>query len=1259
MGDHGDIGEPKGELWDNVLKHGGHAKDDLWPPDSESDARALGTEWGKAAGALRNAIEVSNGVANGVRSAWPDPNGYAMYDNIVSVNNGDAQGKGGIKEIPPAMDGLGEAYKGYGEIVEFVKTQISETISYNNVIYSHLDDGGAYLNPLGGYAQEIFAKAVAKNIADLVKTAASRISNPHSGSTRRPEIPNPGLVGGVLDTIGSLVRGMGELIGYGEDDFGGASWSWSNAVLAWGGMAKLGAAVQAYTHGLGYVDLTTGLPGGKRGELGSTLVDFGKNFVRWNEWSKDPAHAAGGLGVNVASVVGLRGVGAGIRVAGTGLSRVGSATVKAADLSRVGDLTAARLGNAVGRFGDGMSRFGNDLTKVPTVTELAIKNTPRAIDAVRNFGKVDHEIPHITAHTAARVLENPLGPLPGTVGDNLGKNANLTPHPPATPPHDPGVVRGPGNSPHDPNTRGGDNGGQQFPPSTRQLDPPTQRPVVEPAHPSGPAEPLRPLEQRPPSGPEGGPPHPPSHPVAPGDTGLTPGQGVTHSDPAAGVAERGGAAGHPVNEGSPVKAGQPPASPFGTVGLHELARGELGQAGIAGVAEARASGRWKGEPGPDAPPGAPREPGKQGPQGPPGQGGPERPVKPQGKEENGQPPAQPLAPKGGDNGRLDSQTSLGAKEHERASGDSEHRGDRVGEEGPPAREEQPSKSPSDVLALADLARGELGEAGHGGIAEARASGQWGDPEPGPRRPGDSPDSPDEGPVNPDETTRGGRPRSPDPVLPDQGAATPHEADKGGGVATAVRPEPQDPMPASHGAPSRAPAVTEQQPAARPARSSSSEPSPQPVHGAALAERAKVADVIAGAAKPELRPEAQPLTVWPHPAEIPADDPGRLYRVTDPVRPAIGFPPQPTIGSPVPPAVGFPSQPAVGFPRPPAEVPSSPDRTAIPVRPTAPSQPAHPEPPNPGPGPEWPLELPAWPDHAADPVAPLTPGGPERPGPEMVPPPPEPAFTTHPVKPVPIELPLRPDQAFPPGPAKNPPWPGAPATSPIPYVPTHPEPVVPEWPVELPPRQDQATGTGPSEFPTPPAGLPPEVWDALTEAEREALVALSALSGVNAARILERIVTEAAAANGIGKNASLSERLASLTNAQRPAIGERLTEILGRRPVRPRPATEDKPEPEFHIQGSPEVLFFPYTISLNSDMIAAYRTYDKAVQEFHELQEQFLWAAQFLPREEFEELLRAGEDWAQLKERLRNLRDNVLAALAAAWELGARNPEELA
>lgn len=1228
MSGEGDIREPGGDLWNAVLTEGGYAKDSLWPPDSETAARAMATAWKDGAAALKTAVDSSNLIAQGLRTSWPDPNGYALYDGITRINNGTLEGQGGVREVPPAMEGLGKAYDGYAEILDFVKTQIRETISYHSFIYSHLDDGGSLLNPGGEAAQRFFARAVAKNIAELVTAAAALITDPDSAPAATPKIANPGFVGGIYDGLVNLAKMMGGLIGYADGPFGGSSWSLSNAVLAWGGMAKLGAAVQAYTHGLGWVDLVVGLPGGERGELGGVLLDFGKQFIHYGEWGEDPGHALGGTLVNVAALVGLRGAGSVTRAAGAGISRAGAAASRLSGLSGVGKVVSgagARLG-----------RGGEALVKVPTVTELAIRNAPHALEKVRSVVRGDRGI---SAETAAQVIRNPLGPLPGSVGESLARHAGPSADVPAARPHDTG-----GNSPRDPDSGVAGSGGRPphtpDPPST----PPKQSLAAEPPH-AG--QPTRNADLAETPGPGSRPEH--HAPNGPGDKPPPPPS--------------------PQRQESPVKAGHPPTNVFDTVGMHELANGKLGEAGRAGAAEAHASGRWKGDPPPEVPrgvePSTPNTGKADNPSGPPSDNAAAHPVhreRPpanterlgdQGKQ--AQPPAKSLTPRGGDNGRTVPQHSShegGRAPGEHADGD----GPRHGDDGPPV-------NPRDVLRLDDLAGGKLGEAGHVGIEEARASGQWkGDGEPGPRRPGDSPEDGPPGALDrtPDEPPPAG-PGGSGHARTDDGSGLSPETG-GGGVATAVRPDPVTPAlqraaePSSAGARAEAPAARAEH--APPAHTTRSSPSPAT---ARLAEQATIGDVISGAPKPLSHPEAEPLTVKPDPDKVRSGEAGGLPRVTDPKLPAIGdpvrlptsFPSRPVVGTPPAPVVGFPPPATVDFPRPPGEVRNPPGRTTVPVAPVGPDRPVYPEPPR---VPERPLELPAVPDRVADPVSPLTPGGPDRPPVEIVPPVDPPDVTVRPVDPAPVELPLLPDESVPVLPSANPPWPGAPVTSPPPRPSAVPEHAVPAWPVEIPSRHQPIAPDfplGPRE--DQPSVIPPEIRELLTETERDLLDALAA-AGVNIAFILERVLTELTGKPGIPNRTGLPDRLASLTDAQRAAFRERLEGILDAQPVRPRPATEGKPKPEYQILGSPEGLWFPYTISLNSDTITAY---DKAVREHEELLEQLMWAAGFLPPEEVEKLLEATGDLPRLKELLRNLRDNVQSALVAAWELAAKGPRGMA
>lgn len=212
--------------------------------------------------------------------------------------------------------------------------------------------------------------------------------------------------GGVKDGFVGLVTGLGALIG--RDPTTG-EWSWSTAGEAWKGLGTFALAIGVYAvPGGARLDQTIGVPGFERGQLGDTLVTAGKSIIAYDQWSEDPARAAGTATFNIVSaIVGTKGAGAGMRGVGT-----------AAQGSRVGAVSAA---------GTALVRSGEFIGRLPTVTDLARSAAGRLpgfhlpdLSATPRIDVPHHvDVPQLDAPSGARTPD--LVPTPGTVGDALAR----------------------------------------------------------------------------------------------------------------------------------------------------------------------------------------------------------------------------------------------------------------------------------------------------------------------------------------------------------------------------------------------------------------------------------------------------------------------------------------------------------------------------------------------------------------------------------------------------------------------------------------------------------------------------------------------------------------------------------------------------------------------------------------------------------------------------------------------------------------------
>lgn len=183
----------------------------------------------------------------------------------------------------------------------------------------------------------------------------------------------------VIDGLWGTVKGLGNLVGLG---------GWENFKNSWVGLEKLGLAL---TPGMVSLNEVVALPGLKRGELANTLVVTGKALVSWDEWSKDPARAAGSTIFNVIAAVGTDGAGA----AAEGVGDAG----KVADLARAGEVAddASLASKAAGYVGKGLSGL-DDL-------QHAITGLPRVQDVAAALGSKIPDI-KIPVHADAGVVDH-------------------------------------------------------------------------------------------------------------------------------------------------------------------------------------------------------------------------------------------------------------------------------------------------------------------------------------------------------------------------------------------------------------------------------------------------------------------------------------------------------------------------------------------------------------------------------------------------------------------------------------------------------------------------------------------------------------------------------------------------------------------------------------------------------------------------------------------------------------------------------------
>ncbi|UGQ14485.1 hypothetical protein LO772_13380 [Yinghuangia sp. ASG 101] len=167
----------------------------------------------------------------------------------------------------------------------------------------------------------------------------------------------------IVDGIWGTITGLGTLLNPWSDNFG----------AAWKGLGQLatGLALLACPLAFPLVLATKDhLPGPIKNWVNDSLdttLAVGKSLIAWDEWSKDPAKAAGLVTFNVLTTVATLGTGTAVKGTATGAS---AATKAATIAARVGTIIDPMTYVAKG-LGAGL----NGLTKISTVTGKLIDLT--------------------------------------------------------------------------------------------------------------------------------------------------------------------------------------------------------------------------------------------------------------------------------------------------------------------------------------------------------------------------------------------------------------------------------------------------------------------------------------------------------------------------------------------------------------------------------------------------------------------------------------------------------------------------------------------------------------------------------------------------------------------------------------------------------------------------------------------------------------------------------------------------------------------
>ncbi|MGW4831542.1 toxin glutamine deamidase domain-containing protein [Amycolatopsis japonica] len=1171
-----DKAPPSGDFWNLILSEGGGTVDDYYPPDSAVHAHEKAEGFKDAGRQVQQAVTRTNDIVTRLHgTAWRDRGGASLRDLVQNNNNGE----NGIHQIAAGLDSIGGAYESYANLLVDVKDKIHDTYDRNHLIYIAL---GCNLPGVRGYYRRKLAEGVAKDIKDMISETAANMRNPKESDPT----PHDGFFGGLWDSAVVQFQAIIGLAGFGE-----GGWSLYNIEKSWGNLGMLVGGALLY----GLDPEVGGFLDDKlfKGVLGDTLEEFGKNFVDHGAWGKDWWHVAGYTTGNVIGLIGTRGAGAGIARGARALGK----GAKAADLTGF-PKGLHKVGEVVGKANlTGAAKYG--LGKVAQV-----------VDGVRSFRRAEDAAPGVPPAKETTPPTRPGEQAPkgdGPQPPNQGPPRDGDPPPPKPRDGDPAPPKPRDGEPVIPTAQEKEllrngveqnlldahsrSGGNTVPSPHDLVRPSEVSPT--PSHGGAPPEHHGGAPNR-----HGGP-----DPVHQADRPLSEAEPKAPSESHRGADDtvsRDAQAGHAQpNADAPPHGLRDQLGP-GQSGLFDKAWEESAQSGYpARVREEFAYWRATGHVSPnighgfrmevidsmrkadvDPPPSklsrdsVTKEDVRDGAIGRDaadmtrhdlkhlGREGPAPAKSLDGLRDRGTgQPGETRAGKHGEDGPVDRRNpaseEAGRGSKDGTAGDRDGtRGERRGDDGGPA-----DRVKDDEVALRE--RRERFETPIDQFAKKHMPDEYA------KRHGD------DGPID------GVGPGGGEPI-------TPAPRPGGGSGAAASRPstvgllDGAAPAAAHEGAPARG--------AAEHAGSSTVKPKPFPQGPIAGLREAEPMSLRERAAKSEdAPPKPEKMKIWQverleeaDSARVPAEPPA-----SPPPRPPGRITPEPDAPSRQPgravdgPAAGPVSRaidetttpreaprtrPPTAFPsvRPPEVVPRPPDGFPA-ARPAEFPQPKHLDhrlvrPLDPAPSPGLPI----------GPATHVPPGDLPRPAPGK---PPGPELPLHrppqPERPTPIELPARPEHdapASPQGPAR----PGDPV------APGVPRPSVPEWPDEFPMRIDRPDPLAPEipAWPGRPAGavdpetdpfaeVPPEVLERLTDSEREALRNLAAGLGWNAAQVLHRVLDEiidrlilhprpGEPRRVISRNAELGEKLKFLEEyEEREWLGERLAELTGTRPEKPR------------------------------------------------------------------------------------------------------------
>ncbi|MEU6174620.1 hypothetical protein ABZ832_22240 [Streptantibioticus parmotrematis] len=231
-----------------------------------------------------------------------------------------------------------------------------------------------------------------------------------------------------VDGLWGTLKGIGGLVGFE---------GWHTLVNSWKGLGELGIGLASYQFLPPMGPDEKYLPAWLR-DSRRTTVAAGKAMIAWDEWSKDPGRAAGGVVFNVLTVVAGGGEADGAEAAGD----AGKASMAARTMGALGK--AGRFVDPMTYIGKGTGMAFGGLAKIPRVSIALDKlSDVKTVSVTRLGGHLDNlrthlpgfagsdvpvvagEVPHVStvvpldtaAHNPAEGAHVPAGDMHPTTGD--------------------------------------------------------------------------------------------------------------------------------------------------------------------------------------------------------------------------------------------------------------------------------------------------------------------------------------------------------------------------------------------------------------------------------------------------------------------------------------------------------------------------------------------------------------------------------------------------------------------------------------------------------------------------------------------------------------------------------------------------------------------------------------------------------------------------------------------------------------------------